>query len=238
MEPSRHRNIKSPIVLIPALNEEESVGSVVSEIIRLHHLPVVVIDDASVDRTRVMARLSGAVVLPLRNHLGAWGATQAGLRYAFKHRYPAAVTMDADGQHPAAGIALLLEEMDAGEADVVVGSWPERGSAARRLAWTLFRQMTGIKLKDLTSGFRAYNRRAVSCLVGADTSLLDYQDLGVLIHLRLQGLRMKEIAVEMRLREEGHSRIFTTWWTVMRYLLYTGILCASRSRFNQNTTNS
>lgn len=223
---------------MPALNEEDSVGGIVSEVIRLFDLPVVVIDDASADRTRAMARKAGAVVLPLRNHLGAWGATQAGLRYAYKHRYPAAVTMDADGQHPPAAIGLLLEELDAGDADVVIGSCTQRGSPARRAAWALFRQMTAIRLNDLTSGFRAYNRRAVSCLVGGDTSLLDYQDLGVLIHLRLQGLRMKEIAVEMRLREEGHSRIFATWWTVMRYLLYTGILCASRSRFSQDNANT
>lgn len=213
------------MILIPARDEAGSIAQVITEARRLWGgISLVVIDDASLDGTRAAAVEAGAVVLPLPLHLGAWGAMQTGLRYAQRQGWELAVTLDADGQHEPADIAALVAPILAGEADVVIGACPPRVSWARRLAWSYFRALSGIGLEDLTSGFRAYNRAAIARLVLPDATLLDYQDVGVLLILLHQGLRVREVPVTMRERNHGKSRVFDSWGTVARYMLRTSLL--------------
>ena len=75
------------IVIIPAFNESKDIAHVIADIQKHSNFPVVVVDDASNDDTIIKARQAGAVVVPLAVQLGAWGATQAGLRYALKNDY-------------------------------------------------------------------------------------------------------------------------------------------------------
>lgn len=219
---------KGPVVLIPARNEASTIAAVVSQAREALGCEVVVIDDASTDATATLARTAGATVLPLRICLGAWGATQTGLRYAQRCNYAVAVTMDADGQHLAQMIGSLLQPLQAGQADVVIGACPQRASRARWLAWRVFRMLTGFALADLTSGFRAYNRDAIATLAARDATLLDHQDIGVLLLLRLAGLHIVEVPVTMQPRTAGHSRVFYSWFAVLGYLLQTGVLCLAR----------
>ncbi|MFD2112462.1 glycosyltransferase family 2 protein [Thiorhodococcus fuscus] len=216
------------MVLIPAHNEAATVGAVVKEVRRRYDLPVVVIDDCSTDATIAEASAAGAIVLPLPLQLGAWGAIQTGLRYALRTNSPFAVTLDADGQHEPAALAAVLEPVLTQKADVVIGAFPERASALRRVAWSYFRGLTGIRLEDITSGFRAYNRAAMTVLASPVASLLDYQDVGVLLILRRRGLRALEVAVPMKPRTQGVSRVFNSWWTVGKYMLQTSLLCIAR----------
>ncbi len=212
------------VVLVPARNEESTIGRVVSEAREAVQSDVVVIDDASTDDTARAARDAGAVVLPLVLQLGAWGATRTGIRYAFKNGYRVAATMDGDGQHPAESLHKILEPIVAGSADVVIGSYIARGSWARKCSWTFFRRFTRLGVEDLTSGLRAYNWRAMQALMSRKTSLLEYQDIGVLLHLRKAGCRITEVPVIMNLRSSGHSRVFSSWWRVWCYLLHTMVL--------------
>jgi glycosyltransferase involved in cell wall biosynthesis len=216
-------------ILIPALNEADQIQTVIQAIPEGIAREIVVIDDASIDDTASIARSTGAAVLPLAVRLGAWGAIRTGLRYANRRGADMVVTMDADGQHPPEFLAKLLDPLRLGRADVTIGSCTDRGSAARKWAWRFFRRITGLEIQDLTSGFRAYNRPAVSAMLSMDTALLDYQDIGVLLTLRRQGLRVTEVPVPMRPRESGHSRVFSNWWAVLRYLVTTFLLCLSRS---------
>ena len=216
------------VILIPAKNEVNTVAQVISTIKAHVAAKVVVIDDASTDKTASVARAAGAIVLPLPFSLGAWGAIQTGLRYAFKHGFNIAITMDADGQHEAESISTLLAPYVKGQCDVVVGAYPQRGSFLRRTAWLFFRKLSGIVLSDLTSGLRAYNRTAIKLLASPAATLLDYQDMGVLILLHKAGLRVIEKPILMYPRINGHSRIFSSWWAVVRYMFYTGILCIAR----------
>lgn len=87
------------ITLIPAFNEETTIGALVNQIKQRWNCSVVVIDDCSTDATARIARDAGATILPLTLQLGAWGAIQTGLRYALHQGYRTAVTLDADGQH-------------------------------------------------------------------------------------------------------------------------------------------
>lgn len=221
-----------PLVLIPAYNEQATISHIVGQVRRLWKLPVVVIDDNSTDATAHFARTAGATVLPLTLQLGAWGAIQTGLRYALRHGYRSAITLDADGQHDPADIGALLQPLITDQADVVIGAFPERASRARQIAWSYFRGLTGLRLEDITSGFRAYNHAAMTVLASCEASLLDYQDVGVLLILRRQGLRIVEAPVEMQPRAAGASRVFRSWWVVGKYMLQTSLLCLARVGYN------
>ncbi len=224
------------MVLIPAHNEAATVGRVVAEVRRSCDYPVVVIDDCSTDATAAVAHGAGATVLPLPLQLGAWGAIQTGLRYALRHGCRIAITMDADGQHQPAFLKDLLGPLMTNRADVVIGAFPPRASPARRLAWGYFRWLTGLELEDITSGLRAYNHDAMTLLASREASLLDYQDVGVLLILHRRGLRTLEVPVSMQPRAQGGSRVFASWWTVGRYMLETSLLCIARVGYGRLQT--
>ena len=212
------------IVIIPAHNETQDIANVIADIQKYSNFPVVVVDDASTDNTASMARSAGATVVPLALQLGAWGATQAGLRYALTHDYDYAITMDADGQHLAESLPILLQPIIKQEADVTIGACTERGSAMRKIAWKLMKKVSGLRLEDLTSGFRVYDRIAIRRLAGWQATLLQYQDVGVLAMLQASGLRIVDVEVNMQPRTHGISRIFYSWTSVIYYMSYTLLL--------------
>lgn len=216
------------VIIIPAFNEETTISTVVGRIIQRWRWPVIVVDDCSTDATATLAQAAGATVLPLTLQLGAWGAIQTGLRYALRQGYTMAVTLDADGQHDPNHIIDLLEPVTSHQADVAIGAFPERASQARRIAWRYFRWLTGLQLEDITSGFRVYNEAAMTVLARSEASLLDYQDVGVLLILRHHRLRISEVPVWMDQRLQGASRIFRSWWIVGQYMLQTSVLCLAR----------
>ena len=215
-----------PLVVIPAKNEATTIAQVVRSVLAHGFPDVVVVDDASTDATAINARAAGAVVLAAPLPQGAWGAMQTGIRYGVRHNFSSVITIDADGQHRPEEIARLLEA--ARFADVVIGACPSRGSSARKFAWALFRRLTGFSLEDLTSGFRLYNARACTVLAGEAATLIDYQDMGVLLLLRSSGVTFAEVEVRMNPRADGVSRIFYSWWAVARYMLETTVLCIAK----------
>ena len=103
---------------------------------------------------------------------------------------------------------------------------------ARRFAWNYFRWLTGLQLEDITSGFRAYNHAAITILASQEASLLDYQDVGVLLILRRKGLHAVEVPVSMQPRVIGASKIFRSWLVVGKYMLHTSLLCIARVGYN------
>ena len=161
-------------------------------------------------------------VLPL----GAWGGMQLGIRWAYAQGYARVITMDADGQHEVEELPALLAVAD--QADAVIGAFPERASQLRRIAWWWFQRLTGLRVTDLTSGFRCYNHRAMGVLASQQATLLDYQDVGTLLMLRKAGLRVTEVPVSMNARVLGVSRIFSSWAKVARYMAVTTVLCVMR----------
>lgn len=217
--------MESTLIVIPARDEAASIGSVISAIAEQGPYPVLVVNDGSTDATVAVARSAGASVFTLPLPLGAWGAMQTGIFYARQKGYDRVVTMDADGQHEPRYIEALIALLKSGDADVAIGACPQRGSAARKFAWSFFRRLTGFSIEDLTSGFRAYNCQSIELLAGREATLLDYQDIGVLLLLRKAGLRISELPVAIQPRKVGRSRIFSSWWVVVRYMMETTILC-------------
>lgn len=215
-----------PLIVIPSRNEAATIGAVVLGVRNEGYSDVLVVDDGSTDETGRIARESGAFVLRAPLAQGAWGAMQTGIRYAVRHNFTSVITMDADGQHLPQQISRLFRAAE--HADVVIGACTQRGSTARKLAWAFFRRITGFSLEDLTSGFRLYDSRACQVLAGDEATLIDYQDMGVLLLLRNSGLTISEVDVEMAPRVDGISRIFYSWWAVLRYMLETTVLCLAK----------
>ncbi len=221
-------HLKPQCIIIPAYNEGKTIGDVVKKCRHMTDFSIIVVDDHSSDETRHQAAQHGAFVVPLPVRLGAWGATQTGLRVAARSRCTLAVTMDGDGQHDPSSIPSLVGPLLAGKADVVIGSCPQRGTLARRIAWTFFRHLTNLHVFDITSGFRALNHKAISLFASERATLLDYQDLGVLLLARQHGLRILEVPVVMCERRNGASRVFRHWGIVFWYLVYTSVLGLSK----------
>ena len=219
---------RSALILIPAHNEASSVAAVVRQVIEQTGCRVVVIDDASTDETSANARNAGATVLSLCVQLGAWGAVQTGMRFALRQGYHYVITMDADGQHEAADLFKLFAPVREGLADVTIGACTGRGSRMRKIAWVFLKWISGLSMDDITSGFRAYNRAAIELLSGEDATLLEYQDIGVLAHLKRNSLTINEIQVDMCPRTSGHSRVYSSWLMVAYYMVQASILGFSK----------
>lgn len=214
------------LVVIPALNEADCIGQVIAQSRAHDGVDILVIDDGSSDDTAAVALLNGATVIRAPLWQGAWGAIQTGIRHAMRRGYAGVITMDADGQHEPGYLPQLIA---AGrDADVVIAACPSRGSRLRHVTWSYFRFLTGLSFDDLTSGFRYYNARACRLLAREEATLLDYQDIGVLLLLRRANLKIAEVSVAMNPRKSGASRVFSSWWVVGRYMAETTLLCLAR----------
>lgn len=211
-------------VVIPALNEAEAIAGVIDDIAALGVGEIIVVDDASTDNTRCIAEAKGATVLGLIEPLGSWGATQTGLRYAVRKGYAFVITLDADGQHNPADIPQLLAPLISGKANVAIGTCPERGSLLRRFAWQWIKSTSGVDLIDITSGFRAYDRLALRRVASWKATLLDYQDIGVILLLQRTHMFIQDVGVTMAQRVNGKSRIFHNWGIVAYYMAHTLLL--------------
>ena len=203
------------IAVVPALNEEETIGRVIDEIRAFDSgFEIVVVDDGSVDRTAGVAADRGAYVLRLPFNLGIGGAVQTCYRFAFEHGYDLAVQIDGDGQHDPSQLPKILGPVLAGEADLCVGSrftgdGAYRSSFARRVGIKIFAGVVSAvvrqKVTDTTSGFRAVNRRGIA-LFAADYPH-DYPEVEATVMCVKHKLRLKEVPVEMRERGGGASSI-------------------------------
>ena len=204
------------LVILPAFNEAGNIAQTVREIRRcLPEVDVVVINDGSTDATAQVAREAGAIVLQMPYNVGIGASVQTGFRYAAEQEYTVVVRSDGDGQHDAAAIAGLLEALDAGDADMVSGSrfLGETGDAStslpRRLGIGILSRLisaiTGQRITDPTSGFSAFNQRAIRLFAGFYPH--DYPEPEGIVLLHRAGLRLREIPVRMRAREHGVSSI-------------------------------
>lgn len=218
----------STLILIPAHNETASVATIIKAARRETDCAILVVDDASSDNTAHVARQAGAQVLKLPVQLGAWGAAQAGIRYALGQGYKSIITMDADGQHEAKDLKRLFYPIIEGKADVSIGACISRGSKLRKLAWIFLKWASGLSMEDITSGFRAYNQKAMFLLASKESTLLEYQDIGVLTQLRAHNLQIVEVSVKMLPRSDGHSRVFNSWIAVGYYMFQASILGLSK----------
>ena len=212
------------VAVVPAWNEEGAIGRVVDEIKAFDPAAtVVVVDDASTDATADVAEACGATVLRLLFNVGIGGAVQTGLRYARDGGFEVAVRLDGDGQHDASEIGKLLAPIEAGIADLVIGSrFVDPGGSyrppfARRTGIRVFARLVsllgGQKVTDTTSGFVALNRAGIELF--AVEYPHDYPEVEATLVALRSGLRLAQVQVDMRERQAGISSI-----TFVRSLYY------------------
>jgi glycosyltransferase involved in cell wall biosynthesis len=151
------------LVMVPALNEEASVGQVLADL-QDNGFHVLLISDGSLDATANIGRRVGVMVLELPINLGVGGALRAGFKFAVLRGYRAVVQVDADGQHPVEEIENLIRATNEQDAHMVIGSrflmdeMTMEVSGIRRLAMRVLSRTassaTGTSITDSTSGFR------------------------------------------------------------------------------------
>lgn len=162
---------KHVTVVIPAYNEEQTIGQVLSSLREHGYTRVIVVDDGSSDRTSEVARREGAVLLRHVYNRGYGGALGTALQAAIQSRAEIIVTVDADGQHDPADISRLLEPIVSGEADIVIGSrmldprgMPWSRQLANHIANLCTRLLFCSSSSDSQSGLRALSREAAGRL--------------------------------------------------------------------------
>jgi glycosyltransferase involved in cell wall biosynthesis len=206
---------KRVAVIVPAYNEEHTIGGVVRNIKALgegYH--AIVINDNSNDQTSLIAQQEGAIVVDLPCNLGIGGAVQTGFRYALANEYDVCVQVDGDGQHPTEKVPYLSKTLNEEKCDLVIGSrfvvkTDYDISCMRRIGIqiiSLFLWLsTGVSIKDPTSGFRATNRKAMGLF--AKDYPQDYPEPQSLIFAHKYRFKVKEVSIEMKNRMHGTSSI-------------------------------
>jgi len=206
------------LVIVPAYNEEQNIAKVIDELTSVDiPLDIVVINDGSTDETSQISRSGNQVqVIDLQHNLGIGGAVQTGFKYAAQYGYDIAVQFDGDGQHLADEIPKLLDALKYSEnANMVIGSrflelqQGYRSTFIRRLGIRLFQTVNslliGQRVTDNTSGFRAYDRKAIKFLARYYPD--DYPEPEAVILLGRNGFQITEIFTLMRCRQGGSSSI-------------------------------
>jgi glycosyltransferase involved in cell wall biosynthesis len=182
-------------IVIPAYNEEQSVGVVLDVLKREGWRDIIVVDDGSRDRTAEIARERGAVVLSHPRNMGLGAALRTGLRAALERGADCAVTFDADGQHDPKAVRLMVDSLDG--VDFVIGvrhftDIPLNKRVGNFILNFITRLLGGV-LTDSQSGMRALNRRALEAIQIRSNRYEVSSEL--VVRANRLGLRIKEVPV-------------------------------------------
>ncbi len=203
------------LIIIPAYNEEKNIYDVITSI-RNNNVfaDVIVVNDGSKDNTYFEAKKAGAEVINLNENLGIGGAVQTGYIYALNKGYDVAVQIDGDGQHDPKDLENLVKQMEKGNFDMIIGSrFVEKNnyipSTFRSMGIKYFSKLVsllcGSNYYDTTSGYRLINKKAIELF--AKYYPKDYPEVETIVYAYKNGLKVKEIGVNMRQRYEGKSSI-------------------------------
>ena len=215
------------LIIIPAYNESGSIENVVRELQNtVPQYDYLVINDGSKDDTAKICRENGYHLLDLPVNLGLSGAFQAGMRYAYEHGYEAAIQIDGDGQHDPRFIPEMVRQLETGECDLVIGSRfvSEKRPASLRMMGNaliehLIRLTTGQKLSDPTSGMRLFGPKVIRNFA---TEMNYGPEPDTVCYLMRNGVRVKEVQVDMRERTAG-----TSYLNITRSMIYMFHMCMS-----------
>lgn len=205
------RPVERALIIVPAWNESQNVGNTVREILEVDPTyDVLVIDDGSTDDTAEMAREAGARVINLPFNMGVGGAMRTGFTYAMRHGYKRAIQVDADGQHNPTDIGAVLSGLDRADISIgarfaEIGDYKARGPRrwAMKMLASVISRISGARLTDVTSGFRAANRRAIVQYVRYYPAEYLGDTIDSLVGAIHSGLSVTQVPVAMRPRAYG-----------------------------------
>lgn len=201
--------------MIPCYNEEGNLQQVVGRLqAACPQADYLIIDDCSTDRSRKICEENGYSYLSLPVNLGIGGGVQCGYLYAVERGYDITVQMDGDGQHDPSYLQALIAPVAAGQLDMAIGSRfitrdGFQSSRLRRLGIHLISLLilllTGKRVRDTTSGFRACNRQLTGFF--ARNYAQDYPEPEAIVSALASGYRVGEVPVVMEERISGASSI-------------------------------
>lgn len=206
------------LVIVPALNEQESIKYVLSTLAEIG-IGVLVIDDGSTDNTRnAVLELQGKV-LTLPFNLGVGGALRAGFKYALRQGYRAVIQVDADGQHDVKDIQSLIVASNESNAHLVIGSRFHRPEismtigAARRIVMKFLARMaskaSNTKITDATSGFRLIREPLLTEFSNVFPRYYLGDTYEATVSAGRAGYTIREISTTIRNRRHGSSSAST-----------------------------
>ncbi|WMJ89687.1 glycosyltransferase family 2 protein [Anaerocolumna sp. MB42-C2] len=217
------------LIIIPVYNEEHNIEKVITQLKKyVPYADYIVVNDCSNDNTVSVCKEKGYHYISLPVNLGIGGGVQAGYHYAIEHDYDIAVQMDGDGQHDAKYIENIIKPIVDEEADIVIGSrfilkQGFQSSRLRRMGINflsmLIKICSGTRVKDVTSGFRAVNRKFIK--IYSEEYSQDYPEPEAIIAGAFYKGRIKEVPVIMHEREAGSSSIHS--WKSIYYMIKVSI---------------
>ena len=197
------------LIVIPAYNEALNIVKTVNDIkLNAPDVDYVVVNDGSKDNTLEVLKEHNFNYIDGFCNLGLFGAVQTGFKLALLNDYDIVIQFDGDGQHSAKYIKSLIDEIGKGN-DIVIGSrfvtekkpFTARMLGSRLIAFSI-RLMTGKKIADPTSGFRAYNR---ACIKDYANDMNNPPEPDTLVYMLRKKRKIKEVQVQMSEREFGES---------------------------------
>lgn len=219
------------LLIIPAYNEEENILNTYNTIADYNkknktNYDVVVINDGSKDSTEEILLKNNINHIKLVENLGIGGAVQTGYKYALQNDYDIAIQYDGDGQHDVSYVKDLIEPINSGEANMVIGSRfinsnleGFKSSKTRRIGIRLIsgfiKILTFKKVYDPTSGFRACDRSLIELL--SNYYPTEYPEPVSEVTVLKMKYKIKEVPVKMNMRQGGKSSIRA--WKSVYYMI-------------------
>ena len=205
------------LIIIPAFNEQENIIKVIDNLsIKYPEYDYIIVNDNSIDKTLKICKEKNYKYLNLPINLGIGGCVQAGYLYAYKYGYDIAVQHDGDGQHDSNYIKDVISPIESGLADIVIGSrFIERkgfqSTGLRRFGIAFLSKLiysfTGVKIYDVTSGYRAINKKYIE--IFSLHYVQDYPEPEAIMYAALKKANIIEVPVSMKERKGGKSSIGT-----------------------------
>lgn len=199
----------TPWIVVPAYQAESTVGAVLERIPAAlkARARILVVDDGSRDRTGSIAREAGAEVLRNARNLGYARTQKTGIARALAHGAKVVAILHADGQYPPEALPALVEPIETGAADVVIGSRVIDGGARRRgmplYKYLANRALTRLEnrcyrlaLSEYHTGMMAYSRNALEVLPFEHVSNSFHFDGEMAMLAGRRGLRLREVPVQ------------------------------------------
>ena len=200
------------LIVMPARNEEKSIGEVIDEVKKdLPNIDLLVVNDASTDKTEEIVRKNNVKCITLPFNLGYSLALQTGIKYAKENGYDYVIQMDADGQHIPSEAKKLLDYIEKEKVDIVIGSrflknTNYKHGIMKKIGTSILSKLIKLicnkTIKDPTSGFQCINRKAI-CYFADMENYPEFPDANLIIELLLDDYEVCEISTNMRERKYG-----------------------------------
>jgi len=196
------------LALIPAYNERDHIASVVQR--ASHFLPVVVVDDGSVDETSEIARSSGAFVIRQEPNQGKGAAMINGFQYALDQGYDAVICLDGDGQHDPAEIPEFISEYKKNHTDLIIGrrdfrKMPFVRMCSNTIGTWMFSWAMGQHIPDNQSGYRLISSQLMTALLSSKLHGFEFE-VEMIMRCILNGQKLGWVTIQTIYAGE-HSHI-------------------------------